>query len=114
MSSQKHISKNNLYSFLEPWLGTGLLLSTGPKWFNKRKTITPTFHFKILEQFIEVFDRQSDILIGLLKTKANGSSFNIYPFVTRLALDILCETAMGTEIHAQTDKESTYVKAVTE
>uniref|UniRef100_A0A182QT36 Uncharacterized protein n=1 Tax=Anopheles farauti TaxID=69004 RepID=A0A182QT36_9DIPT len=114
LSSQKLIRKSELYKFLVPWLGDGLLLSTGPKWFNKRKILTPAFHFKILEQFIEVFHRQSGILVERLRSEANGSLVNIYPFVTLAALDIICETAMGTSINAQTDADSAYVKAITE
>ncbi|XP_058448074.1 cytochrome P450 4d2-like isoform X2 [Malaya genurostris] len=114
LSSPKLIRKSELYKFLVPWLGNGLLLSTDQKWFNKRKIITPAFHFKILEQFIEVFNRQSSILVRKLRPEANGQLVNIYPYVTLAALDIICETAMGTAINAQTDAESKYVKAVTE
>ncbi|XP_053696762.1 cytochrome P450 4d2 [Sabethes cyaneus] len=114
LSSQKLIRKSELYKFLVPWLGNGLLLSTDQKWFNKRKILTPAFHFKILEQFIEVFDRQSGILVRKLKPEANGQLVNIYPYITLAALDIICETAMGTPINAQTDSESKYAKAVTE
>uniref|UniRef100_A0A182VX83 Uncharacterized protein n=1 Tax=Anopheles minimus TaxID=112268 RepID=A0A182VX83_9DIPT len=114
LSSQKQIRKSELYKFLIPWLGDGLLLSTGQKWFNKRKILTPAFHFKILDQFIEVFHKQSNILAERLRPEANGSLVNIYPCVTLAALDIICETAMGTSINAQTDADSAYVKAITE
>lgn len=90
LSSQKLIRKSELYKFLVPWLGNGLLLSTDQKWFNKRKIITPAFHFKILEQFIEVFDRQSSTLVRKLRADANGTLVNIYPYITLAALDVIC------------------------
>lgn len=90
LSSQKLIRKSELYKFLIPWLGDGLLLSTGQKWFNKRKILTPAFHFKILEQFVEVFDKQGTVLVQRLREQATGKLVNIYPFVTLAALDIIC------------------------
>jgi cytochrome P450 len=114
LSSQKNLTKNNMYEFLGEWLGTGLLLSTGQKWFNRRKIITPTFHFKILQQFVEVFNKQNEIFVEKLKRKADGQIFDIYNDVTLMSLDIISQTAMGVNINAQSDENSTYVKAVKE
>jgi cytochrome P450 family 4 len=92
------------------------LTSTGKKWSQRRKIITPTFHFKILEEFIETFDRQSDILVDKLRhkmQKSNGKPFDVYPFITLCALDVICESAMGTTVDAQ-QGNSDYAKAVNE
>nr|AVL92833.1 CYP450 [Locusta migratoria] len=112
LASSELITKADSYSFLHPWLGDGLLTSTGPKWHSRRKLITPAFHFSILDNFVEVFAEKAEVLVNLLKTKADGKSFDIYPYITRCALDIICETAMGTSIDAQHNTESDYVAAV--
>ncbi|XP_068216119.1 cytochrome P450 4C1-like [Palaemon carinicauda] len=113
LSNSKNIDKSDGYKFLHPWLGIGLLTSTGKKWQARRKILTPAFHFKILEDFVNVFNDQSNTLIKILKEKADGTTFDIFPYVTHCALDIICETAMGCTVSAQEDQDSEYVKTLT-
>ncbi|KRT82267.1 cytochrome P450, partial [Oryctes borbonicus] len=95
-----------------PWLGDGLLTSTGSKWHRHRKLLTPAFHFKILESFMDVFTEKSQMLVDILAKEANGKAFNVYPYITRCALDIISETAMGIQVNAMTQTNNTYVDAI--
>lgn len=75
---------------LNGWLGNGLLLSSGKTWFKMRKIITPTFHFKILEQFVDVFDRQANVFVDKLHHWADGEKVvNIYEQISLLTMDII-------------------------
>ncbi|MBN3301800.1 CP4V2 protein, partial [Amia calva] len=111
-TSSRHITKAYAYKFLHPWLGTGLLTSTGDKWRSRRKMLTPTFHFSILTEFLEVMNEQSAVLVEKLETHVGQGSFNCFSHITLCALDIICETAMGKNIHAQSNSDSEYIQAI--
>uniref|UniRef100_A0A182YJX2 Uncharacterized protein n=1 Tax=Anopheles stephensi TaxID=30069 RepID=A0A182YJX2_ANOST len=108
----KQTEKALIYQFIEPWLGTGLLIASGEKWFQRRKIITPTFHFKILEQFVRVFNTETDTMVKLLRKHVDGKEFDIYDYVTLMALDSICETSMGTTVDAQHNPDNQYVQNV--
>ncbi|KAL7646992.1 UNVERIFIED_CONTAM: hypothetical protein RMT77_002249 [Armadillidium vulgare] len=112
LHSNKCLDKSSDYKSLRPWLGTGLLTSTGSKWHQRRKMLTPTFHFKILEDYVEIFNQQSQIFVKNLQSNCDGKPFDIYPRIILCTLDIIMETAMGKKFYAQNNSSSEYVKAI--
>lgn len=115
IGSTKHLEKSFGYKFIRYWLGDGLLISGGEKWQKHRKIITPTFHFSILETFFDVFSEKSKILVEQLNEHCGtGVPFDIYTYITKAALDIICEAAMGVPIRAQEKGQNYYVASVYE
>ncbi|XP_022689825.1 cytochrome P450 4V2-like isoform X2 [Varroa jacobsoni] len=111
LNHSTNLKKPVLYSLLNSWLGTGLLTSWGSKWRCRRKMLTPAFHFRILEDFLPVMNEQAEVFVQCLNRKAD-TSFDIVPMITKCTLDIICETAMGVRIGAQTGSNAAYVHDV--
>ncbi|CAF0907860.1 unnamed protein product, partial [Adineta ricciae] len=112
-ASSKHITKASDYVFLHPWLRTGLLTSGGTKWKNRRRILTPAFHDKeLLNNFVEIFNEQTTVLMQRLASVTAEKEINLYPYIASCALDIICEAAMGLSIGAQQKRNSEYVDAV--
>jgi len=61
--------------------------------------ITPTFHFKILDSFVEVFSEKSKILISKLEKEVGAKGFDVWPYLTKCALDIICGECMCRHFH---------------
>uniref|UniRef100_A0AC35U5Q8 Cytochrome P450 n=1 Tax=Rhabditophanes sp. KR3021 TaxID=114890 RepID=A0AC35U5Q8_9BILA len=113
LSSNEIIKKGPEYAVFEAWLGNGLLTSNGDHWRARRKLLTPTFHFNILKDFMKVHNSEGKILVEQLeKYSVDQEEFNIFPYFKRCALDVICETSMGTKVNAQTNKNHPYVVAI--
>lgn len=113
-ASKSHLAKAWYYNgIIGQWLGDGLLTSSGAKWHSRRKIITPTFHFSILDGFCNIFADKARIMVDkLAKHAGTGKKIDVYPYITRATLDIIADAAMGTQINAQDETQNDYVKAV--
>ncbi|XP_054720562.1 cytochrome P450 4V2-like [Uloborus diversus] len=106
------LDKSWEYRFLHPWLGTGLLTSSGKKWKTRRRLLTPAFHFQILEDFYPIFNEESEILTRKIEKLSSQPWIDVQPLITKCTLDIICETAMGVKINAQSGENISYVEAI--
>ena len=96
LSSQKLMRKSILYTFLHDWLGTGLLTSYGKKWKNRRRLITPSFHFSILSRFVEVFEKHALNLVERIGASADKKeTVDVQKVVSLATLEAMCEASMG-------------------
>ncbi|XP_067133081.1 cytochrome P450 4c3-like [Centruroides vittatus] len=103
-----------MYNIFHPWLGTGLLTSSNDKWRHRRKLLTPAFHFRILEDFQEIFNNHSNILIEKLKNKKQCEEFLMDNLINLCTLDIIGGSAMGVQFNSQNRAGNDYVVATHE
>ncbi|KAL0121800.1 hypothetical protein PUN28_006928 [Cardiocondyla obscurior] len=111
LSSSVHIDKAEDYQFFKPWLGDGLLITTGDKWRRHRKVIAPTFHMNILKTFVPLFYENSIDLVHRLREKV-GQKFDCHDYLSAVTVDILTETAMGVKRERRAKTGFDYAMAV--
>jgi cytochrome P450 family 4 len=58
------------------------------QWRVHRKSLTPAFHFNILHEFLQIFNKNSKILVERLMKDAD-KEFDIFEAVSLCALDII-------------------------
>uniref|UniRef100_A0A182IJ93 Uncharacterized protein n=1 Tax=Anopheles atroparvus TaxID=41427 RepID=A0A182IJ93_ANOAO len=111
LSSHVFIDKSPEYRFFKPWLGNGLLISTGHKWRQHRKLIAPTFHLNVLKSFIDLFNENSRLVVEKMH-KENGKAFDCHDYMSECTVEILLETAMGVSKKTQDQSGYDYAMAV--
>ncbi|XP_067641635.1 cytochrome P450 4g15 [Eurosta solidaginis] len=111
LSSHVYIDKSSEYKFFKPWLGEGLLISTGAKWRAHRKLIAPTFHLNVLKSFIDLFNENSRNVVHKLRSEG-GKTFDCHDYMSEATVEILLETAMGVSKKAQDKSGYEYAMAV--
>ncbi|XP_071647093.1 cytochrome P450 4C1-like isoform X3 [Temnothorax longispinosus] len=88
------------------------LASRGAKWHSRRKILTPTFHFNILQQFIQILIEEGENMSKSLKNAESTVVKNLVPFFSEHTLNAICETAMGTSLRGLGDFQQQYREAV--
>ena len=111
LSSQVYIDKASEYKFFKPWLGDGLLISTGSKWRAHRKLIAPTFHLNVLKSFIDLFNENSRSVVRKLQSEGS-KTFDCHDYMSEATVEILLETAMGVSKSTQDNSGYEYAMAV--
>ncbi|CAB3235965.1 unnamed protein product [Arctia plantaginis] len=111
LNSHVHIDKAKEYRFFKPWLGEGLLISSGEKWRSHRKMIAPTFHINILKSFVGIFNQNSKNVVEKMRPEI-GKTFDVHDYMSGVTVDILLETAMGITRKTQDESGFDYAMAV--
>ncbi|KAM7304846.1 cytochrome P450 4V2 [Ixodes scapularis] len=115
LSSTRNLRKPFLYDFLAGWLGKqSMVLATGSIWRFKRKLMTPAFHFRILENYMAIFNQNADLLVRRLCSfvdKAPSEPIRLFENTQKCALDIIGEVTMGAKLHVQEGKNLNFMSS---
>ncbi|XP_029850544.4 cytochrome P450 4V2 [Ixodes scapularis] len=112
LTSQSTMSKSFDYSLLHSWLGEGLLTSSGAKWKQRRRLLTPSFHFRILDEYVAPMNEHARHMVQEIGRHAETEEISLIPLSTSCTLGILLETIMGVEADKQDVSTRSYVGAL--
>ena len=100
--SRGYLANKSLKKFSQ----NGLLSSEGEEWRTHRKIVTSALQINILENFVENFAKNSDILANKLKALADGITVHdIAPYLIRCTMDIIYQTSARIDINVQNGKD---------
>ncbi|XP_075840344.1 cytochrome P450 4F6-like isoform X3 [Microtus pennsylvanicus] len=103
------------YGFLKPWLGDGLLVSTGEKWSHQRRLLTPAFHFDILKPYVKVFNKSVNIMHAKWQhlTAKGSAGLDMFEHISLMTLDSLQKCVFSLDSNCQ-ESPSEYIAAILE
>ncbi|XP_001520882.3 cytochrome P450 4B1-like [Ornithorhynchus anatinus] len=102
------------YRFAVPWIGHGLLILNGEKWFQHRKMLTPGFHYSILRPYVKIMADSTNVMLDKWeKLTAQGETLELFQHVSLMTLDTLMKCSFSNNSSGQKDSDSkAYIQAV--
>ncbi|CAN2391656.1 16-hydroxypalmitate dehydrogenase activity, partial [Pristimantis euphronides] len=108
--------KDNLaYHFITPWIGRGLLVLSGQKWFQHRKLLTPGFHYDVLKPYVRLMSDCVNVMLDKWeKLVPDKNPVELFHHVSLMTLDSILKCAFSYQSNCQLNSENEYIKAVYE
>ncbi|XP_028367307.1 cytochrome P450 4A6 [Phyllostomus discolor] len=104
----------DVYRFLAPWIGCGLLLLNGQTWFQHRRMLTPAFHYDILKPYVTIMVDSVRLMLDKWEELiSQDSHLEIFEHVSLMTLDTIMKCAFSQQGSIQTDRNSrSYLQAI--
>ncbi|XP_061676202.1 cytochrome P450 4B1 isoform X2 [Syngnathoides biaculeatus] len=104
------------YDFIKAWIGDGLLVSHGQKWFRHRRLLTPGFHYDVLKSYTKLMSESAKTMLDKLECySSTGESFELFKHVSLMTLDTIMKCAFSYNSNCQTESGTNeYIKSVYE
>uniref|UniRef100_A0A1B0GJT8 Cytochrome n=1 Tax=Lutzomyia longipalpis TaxID=7200 RepID=A0A1B0GJT8_LUTLO len=105
------LSRDDIYDYIKPFTGDGLVTLPAETWKDHRKFLNPCFSLKILQSYMPIFNTEVKTLIGRLGQRIGKGSFDMYDYMDACALDVVCQTTLGTQMNIQKNENMDYLDA---
>ncbi|CAG6014785.1 unnamed protein product [Menidia menidia] len=104
------------YSFIKSWIGNGLLVSSGQKWFRHRRLLTPGFHYDVLKPYVQLMSQSAKTMLDKWESYATTNEvFELFEHVSLMTLDSIMKCAFSCDSNCQTEGGTNrYIQAVYE
>nr|AUX14920.1 cytochrome p450 CYP4T18 [Kryptolebias marmoratus] len=98
------------------FLGDGLLVSKGQKWFRHRRLLTPGFHYDVLKPYVQLMSQSAKTMLDKWESYAKtNENFELFEHVSLMTLDTILQCAFSCKSNCQTEGgTNAYIKAVYE
>jgi len=96
VGSTKQNEKGFFYSFLNNFVGSGLVTNNGNEWKSHRKYIQPYFNVNVLKRYVESISEAAQALVKKLE---NEREIKANKFINYCILDILHQTILGIAVN---------------
>ncbi|XP_063283848.1 cytochrome P450 4B1-like [Pelobates fuscus] len=113
--SRQDPKDNFAYYFITPWIGKGLLVLSGQKWFQHRRLLTPGFHYDVLKPYVKLMGDCTKVMLGKWERLVpENKPIELFHFVSLMTLDTIMKCAFSYQSDCQNNSENAYIKAVYE
>uniref|UniRef100_A0A8C0GT10 Cytochrome P450 n=1 Tax=Chelonoidis abingdonii TaxID=106734 RepID=A0A8C0GT10_CHEAB len=93
-----------VYKFFIPWIGKGLLILHGPKWFQHRRLLTPGFHYDVLKPYVSLMAESTKVMLDKWERLITvDKSVELFEHVSLMTLDSIMKCAFSCHSNCQTD-----------
>ncbi|KAL1776676.1 Cytochrome P450 4A14 [Sigmodon hispidus] len=83
------------YSLLVPWIGYGLLLLNGKKWFQHRRMLTPAFHYDILKPYVRIVVDSVHVMLDKWEQLDQDCPLEICQHISLMTMEIIMKCAFS-------------------
>ncbi|KAM8930556.1 cytochrome P450 4B1-like [Pelodytes ibericus] len=111
--SRQDPKDNMAYRFTIPWIGEGLLVSSGQKWNQHRRLLAPAFHTELLKSYIRQMSECTRFMLDKWeRSMLHTSNVEVFHDVSLLTQDIFMNCAFNYNSDVQNSSDIRYIEAV--